>query len=169
MRVNDRELATILAALRLWQGHLTNTLGLPAALIDIAQDAGPMLEVGEIDELCERVNYEPERRYIAVRLDAGHDANGNNRRGWLVYADTEGQELLGWTADAGGLDYLRRAIIAAERCPGRKPTALEIDRVSRDDSRAFQDADRVRVLCELSVPYREVREARTYGPVKLPG
>lgn len=58
--MNARELATVLAALRFWQVR-----NLPAgavsvgefeAIEQIAADAGPSLDVEEIDALCERLN-----------------------------------------------------------------------------------------------------------------
>lgn len=55
--LNDRELATVLAALRYWQGLLLEN----AHVHDcgaIATDNGVLkpLEVDEIDALCERLN-----------------------------------------------------------------------------------------------------------------
>lgn len=56
-RINRRELATVLAALRLWEKQLTNNRhGIHADLVSIAEDAGPMLGVTEVSELCERLN-----------------------------------------------------------------------------------------------------------------
>ena len=166
---NERELATILAALRMWQGHLTNTLGLPAALVDIAQDAGPMLCADEIDELCERINCEPEptpRRYIAVKLCAPNDTSGNPRRGWLVYGDEAQERLLGWVEENySGRQALYSAILFAEEHPGTGAPARFTYPLGQ--TRALQDSGRVRELCSINVAYGEVRAARTHGPVKL--
>lgn len=53
MQLDARQLATVLAALRLWQ----RTDWPPADLCDIATDGAEMepLSVEEIDELCERL------------------------------------------------------------------------------------------------------------------
>ena len=54
LNVNDRELATILAALRLWQEQDAP----PARQLDIATDCGELdpLDADEIDALCESIN-----------------------------------------------------------------------------------------------------------------
>ena len=55
MNLSDRELATVLAALRLWQRSRH-----PLDLEEIATDEGSFdcLDTDEIDSLCERVNCE---------------------------------------------------------------------------------------------------------------
>jgi hypothetical protein len=59
--LNARELATVLAALRYWQGHcsaFTKPLPNEADLSEIANDGGTLepLTTDEIDALCERLN-----------------------------------------------------------------------------------------------------------------
>ncbi len=54
MMLNARELATVLAALRLWQ----SVPDVPFELEAIADDAGDRLTKDEIDDLCERLNVE---------------------------------------------------------------------------------------------------------------
>lgn len=53
MRLTDRELATVLAALRYWQIDLDANNGVP--ICEHFEDVTP-LTVDEIDELCERLN-----------------------------------------------------------------------------------------------------------------
>jgi hypothetical protein len=52
--LSDRELDTVLAALRNWQDE--NTESLPVVLIENASEHGEPLTNDEIDELCERIN-----------------------------------------------------------------------------------------------------------------
>ncbi len=54
MKLTSHELATVLAALRLWQKQAS----VPAGLARIASDddAFSALDDDEIDELCERIN-----------------------------------------------------------------------------------------------------------------
>ena len=56
--LTDREVSTILAALRLWQGAVNGMLPQPPALVELASDDGryPSLTGAEIDELCEQIN-----------------------------------------------------------------------------------------------------------------
>ncbi len=72
LRVNDREHATILAALRSYQR--VEPAGLvPSAIEDIATNCGlhePML-VDEIDALCERINTETAKVKVGIYLDGG--------------------------------------------------------------------------------------------------
>ena len=68
--LNDRELGTVLAALRYWQARIELRTGAwvtrtafemderMAAIDDIAGDTP--LTIEEIDTLCERLNYSPE-------------------------------------------------------------------------------------------------------------
>jgi hypothetical protein len=67
LELSDREHATVLAALRYWQGEiLADQFGrFPPEIEDIASNGGTVqaLDVGEIDTLCERIN--------TIMLDAG--------------------------------------------------------------------------------------------------
>lgn len=56
--LTDREVSTILAALRYWQSAICGMLPQPPALVVLATDEGryPSLTVEEIDELCEQIN-----------------------------------------------------------------------------------------------------------------
>ena len=56
--LTDREISTILAALRYWQGAVNGMLPQPPALVELASDGGryPSLTGAEIDELCEQIN-----------------------------------------------------------------------------------------------------------------
>lgn len=58
MKLNSRELATVLAALRLYQRH-REVGGLYTEVWDIATDheRHTALNVEEIDELCQRINF----------------------------------------------------------------------------------------------------------------
>ena len=59
VRLSDRELATVLAALRHWQQNLAdNENEIPVA--DHFDDQITPLTVEEIDDLCERLNCGPE-------------------------------------------------------------------------------------------------------------
>ncbi|HYT93501.1 MAG TPA: hypothetical protein VEL76_32585 [Gemmataceae bacterium] len=60
MNLSDRERATVLAALREWQGILTGNEPAEEAIDAIASDGGRFapLTVKEVDELCERLNTE---------------------------------------------------------------------------------------------------------------
>lgn len=55
--LNDRELATVLAALRAWQ-NLQQHESPAAEVMDVATSGGTLtpLDDGEVDELCERLN-----------------------------------------------------------------------------------------------------------------
>jgi hypothetical protein len=57
MQLNSRQLGTVLAALRLWQQSRPSN----PDLRDIATDFGAFqaLDVYEIDELCEDLNFAP--------------------------------------------------------------------------------------------------------------
>lgn len=65
MKLNDQELATIIAALRLWQMYLDGAgsdymyATANGLYHEIAGDGGiEQLSVSQIDELCERINTE---------------------------------------------------------------------------------------------------------------
>jgi len=49
--------------------------------------------------------WSPRWRYLAIKFNAGHDPNGNPRRGWLIVAMDDGDPMdfvdegyLGWSA-----------------------------------------------------------------------
>lgn len=132
-------------------------------------DGTPLVDVyrtdGAIRVLApkEQPGPKPERRYLAVKLDAGNDRNGNPRRGWLVYQDAPESPILGWVEeDYKGDSFLYFHLLATEdrSIPARIPTTVDV--------REFRDSGRVRVVCSLSVPYSEIREARR-TPFKLGG
>ena len=59
LEISSRELATILAALRVYQTALIESAGdMPDPILDIAThcDSHERMEVDEIDALCERIN-----------------------------------------------------------------------------------------------------------------
>jgi len=59
MQFNNRELGTVLAALRMWQAQVTDSKAfpvIPERYAAIATDGGPPLNAEEIDDLCERIN-----------------------------------------------------------------------------------------------------------------
>ena len=56
VRLNDRELATVLAALRYWQQNLANNQDQGPISPDHFDDKITPLTVDEIDALCERLN-----------------------------------------------------------------------------------------------------------------
>jgi hypothetical protein len=58
MQLTDRELATVLAALRYWQQELAANND-AAPISDHFQDGPTPLTVDEIDDLCERLNLGP--------------------------------------------------------------------------------------------------------------
>ena len=60
VRLSNRELATILAALRYWQQDLANDEGEGPISPDHFDDQITPLTAEEIDELCERLNCGPE-------------------------------------------------------------------------------------------------------------
>lgn len=132
-------------------------------------DGTPLVDVyrtdGAIRVLApkEQPGPKPERRYLAVKLDAGNDRNGNPRRGWLVYLDTQPERLLGWIEE----EYMgEAALYVAIPCAelNWSDRAVTGSRADRD----LRDSGRVRVVCSLKVPYSEIREARR-TPFKLGG
>ena len=113
--------------------------------------------------------------YIAVKLRADNDANGNPRRGWLVYHDlpTDAREwagglpCLGWIEEGYRYSSVAEAIAAYE-------ARADIDAAGTDErvrlARAGSDliaSGRLRELGSFSVAYAEIREARK-TPFKLP-
>lgn len=68
MKFNDRELATVLAALRHWQ--IQRDRYIPGAHLDIATDGGAFerLDDDEIDDLCERLNASQDTAALRAEL-----------------------------------------------------------------------------------------------------
>ena len=58
MEFTDREAATVLAALRLWQEQMGRAFAMPTRFAEHFADHAP-LDGAEIDELCEAINGEP--------------------------------------------------------------------------------------------------------------
>jgi len=56
LSITEREHATILAALRLWQQDAAHIAGGDGSIIAIADEAGNPLNNKEIDLLCARIN-----------------------------------------------------------------------------------------------------------------
>lgn len=56
MKLSDKELATVLAALRYWQQDLANAQGDDEGPISPHFEDVEPLSAGEIDDLCERLN-----------------------------------------------------------------------------------------------------------------
>ena len=92
LNVDNRELATILAALRLWQEQDAP----PARQLDIATDCGDLdpLRAEEIDALCESINGDDElpARLVAAleRASAAcesHNAGGKVDYDWIGKAE----------------------------------------------------------------------------------
>jgi hypothetical protein len=59
--ITEREHATILAALRLWQQDAAHVADGDGSILAIAEEAGDALSNGEVDALCERVNFHSNR------------------------------------------------------------------------------------------------------------
>jgi hypothetical protein len=55
--ITEREHATILAALRLWQKDAAHIADGDGSIIAIAEETGVPLTDREIDALCERINF----------------------------------------------------------------------------------------------------------------
>jgi hypothetical protein len=53
---NPRQLAAVLAGLRLLQQHREQKRDLPDGIVEILEDAGAPLTTREIDDLCEEIN-----------------------------------------------------------------------------------------------------------------
>ena len=60
IRVTDRELATLLAALRTWQGTVAEKHAQELVSPSHFEDGISPLTAEEIDELCERLNFSDE-------------------------------------------------------------------------------------------------------------
>lgn len=58
LKLDERELATVLAALRYWQKNLKQTTWQDKCFLDIASDNGRLepLDIVDIDILCELLN-----------------------------------------------------------------------------------------------------------------
>jgi hypothetical protein len=59
VRLSDRELATVLAALRYWQEDLAKNGDEGPIAVEHFDEANTPLTVEEIDDLCERLNCGP--------------------------------------------------------------------------------------------------------------
>lgn len=106
--INDeRELATVLAALRMWQRGSCGTTGAQAQVLeaahaemDIATDGErlePLLS-SEIDELCERFNAQQGLPTVVLRVEGGaiHEVVANMpARCVILDADVEGSDRSG--------------------------------------------------------------------------
>ncbi len=57
----EREHASILAALRLWQQDAAHIADGDGSILEIAEEAGDPLTNKEVDELCERINSTPRK------------------------------------------------------------------------------------------------------------
>ncbi len=99
LNVNNRELATILAALRYWQHKGIEGPTKPHCLAewDIAADNGTHipLDANEIDALCERVNCDDDlpAQLLAALERAVEDCESRNKGeeadyGWVSEAET---------------------------------------------------------------------------------
>ncbi|MFZ0737557.1 MAG: hypothetical protein WAM96_10750 [Candidatus Acidiferrales bacterium] len=55
--ITEREHATILAALRLWQQDAAHIADGDGSILGIAEEAGAALSTEEIDALCGRINF----------------------------------------------------------------------------------------------------------------
>lgn len=93
IKVDERQLATILAALRLWQDKRLNRGPDMAALREIATDAGQFegLTADEIEALCEEINLGEEATVGRAKPPAGgsDDDPTPKMRRYLVTGDTE--------------------------------------------------------------------------------
>lgn len=116
LQVDEREFATILAALRYWQRDGLSAdehgdLATPGPENDVATDGGTHepLDLDEIDELCERLNCEPSALTRLVEIlrntatschDAGTGVWDRSDEGFdsLKMAAEEGLAILGASA-----------------------------------------------------------------------
>lgn len=108
--INDaRELATVLAALRLWQRGSCGTTGIQAQILeaahgelDIASDGESLvpLTAEEIDELCERLNTQQDIPTVVLSVEgAAIHAVASNlpARCIILDSDVEGSDWSGVT------------------------------------------------------------------------
>lgn len=86
--LDTRELAAVLAGLRLVQRELPRSEFLPQGVQDIFDDGGTIdpLDEGEIDTLCETINCGGETRHAA--LSAGHYATLTELARWAQTSDS---------------------------------------------------------------------------------
>jgi hypothetical protein len=104
MKVNDRELATVLAALRHWQRLLANL----SAVNELPHfDTWTPLNDDEVDELCERLNIEQAQTKPLAPLNlTAARSNTWAQRGLQAVADImSGKE---WNADT--LDAVAKVV-----------------------------------------------------------
>src|SRR3990167_100724 len=106
---NERELATVLAALRLWQRGACGTTGSQALILGaahaelaIASDDESLvpLTAAEIDELCERLNTQQDLPTVVLNIEGGaiHAVASNlPARCIILDADVEGSDWSGVT------------------------------------------------------------------------
>ena len=88
-KLDDRELGTVLAALRHYQRHLeTHNCNAPRELEDIASNGGEFepLDVTEIDGLCEQLNCGGED----LNVPDEHDVLRGHVKGLVAALDTLG-------------------------------------------------------------------------------
>ena len=108
MMINDeRELATVLAALRMWQRGSCGTTGTQASVLEaahaemsIATDGERLMPLlaSEIDELCERLNAQQDLPTVVLRVEgvAVHTVVANMpARCVILDADVEGSDRSG--------------------------------------------------------------------------
>lgn len=93
LAVNDRQLATILAALRFHQAeNLQGAVGIPdRAIEEIATDAGELaaLDFDEVEELCQRLNTDEVGRHPTDDQDKSELA-AIQRVHDVLYLDSDG-------------------------------------------------------------------------------
>jgi len=129
LNVNNRELAAILAALRVWQEQDAP----PARQLDIATDCGELepLSADEIDALCERVNGNDELPgQLVAALERASAACDSEPRDYDWIADVEDVLRAAYTAGLGPevswpLKRLIMAEIDNEADGGDSPATLE--------------------------------------------
>ena len=86
---NDRELATILAALRFHQAENLQGMGeiLDQAIREIATDTGKLtpLDFHEVEDLCQKLNCGKFRPRAALTIDSPHEDRGDDPLYRVVY------------------------------------------------------------------------------------
>ena len=97
MDLTPRELATVLAALRYWQRSLTE--GATPPITEHFADATP-LDAGAIDDLCERLNTQPENR---LAFGADHPLTIKHFLRWGEFEPKAIQTVQDLYDQAGGL------------------------------------------------------------------
>src|SRR5262245_23443803 len=91
--LNDRELAAVLAGLRLLQDHAHD--GYQEAIVEVASDGGKLdpLNASEIDALCERLNLDARGvtgRPVKVRVWSVTTESDGNPTATSVYGTEDG-------------------------------------------------------------------------------